>query len=200
MGPNLSDITRKGLFFGYGFRWLQPMDYIEMPDRLIEKADPIQRQLLGGTVAKDLGGDYDPGILQSWLEEETRSSAANVVSSIGDGLQHALDQAEPGTPPAETARSHFASLETDRVPELAQTRVTTIGGKASRDAARVAGAAHKTWHVMSSRPRASHAAMSGKTAPLGEPAENSGRSRTPALPIRLRCAQSRNRRAFPPRA
>lgn len=161
--------------------WLQRKDAGPLPDgtgwtdelaSVLLSLGLATTKLLGGTVAKDLGGEYDPGILQSWLEEETRSSAENVVSSIGDGLQHALDTAEPGTPPAETARSHFASLEGDRVPELAQTRVTTIGGKASRDAARVAGAAHKTWHVMSSRPRPSHAAMSGKTASLGEPFSN----------------------------
>jgi ectoine hydroxylase len=47
VGPNRSDLTRKAVFFGYGFRWLQPMDYVKMPQRLIEKANPIQRQMLG---------------------------------------------------------------------------------------------------------------------------------------------------------
>jgi ectoine hydroxylase-related dioxygenase (phytanoyl-CoA dioxygenase family) len=71
VGPNLSDLTRKSLFFGYGFRWLQPMDYVQMPDRLIEKADPIQRQLLG-SISHPLGFylPRDEDIpLKRWAEE-----------------------------------------------------------------------------------------------------------------------------------
>jgi ectoine hydroxylase-related dioxygenase (phytanoyl-CoA dioxygenase family) len=47
VGPNLSDITRKSLFFGYGYRWLRPMDYAQMPDSLLSRCDPVRRQLLG---------------------------------------------------------------------------------------------------------------------------------------------------------
>lgn len=51
VGPNLSDLTRKTLFMGYGFRWVYPMDYHPMHDYvdLYARATPIQRQLLGET-------------------------------------------------------------------------------------------------------------------------------------------------------
>jgi ectoine hydroxylase len=70
VGPNRSEITRKGVFMGYGYRWIQPMDYIEMPQRLIERADPIQAQLLGKIGHKT--GFYLPKEedipLKAWLE------------------------------------------------------------------------------------------------------------------------------------
>ena len=47
VGPNLSDITRKSLFFGYGYRWVRAMDYLTPPADLLPQCDPIRRQLLG---------------------------------------------------------------------------------------------------------------------------------------------------------
>ena len=54
VGPNRSPVTRKSIFMGYGFRWIQPMDFVQMPERLIEKANPIEKQLLGH-ITHDLG-------------------------------------------------------------------------------------------------------------------------------------------------
>src|SRR5438067_197772 len=39
VGPNLSEMTRKSLFFGYGYRWLRPMDYVTMPQALLDRCD-----------------------------------------------------------------------------------------------------------------------------------------------------------------
>jgi ectoine hydroxylase len=47
VGPNTSELTRKSLFFGYGYRWLRPMDYVVMPPELLARCTPIRRQLLG---------------------------------------------------------------------------------------------------------------------------------------------------------
>ena len=47
VGSNTSSITRKSLFYGYGYRWLRPMDYVTMPEELLARCDPIRRQLLG---------------------------------------------------------------------------------------------------------------------------------------------------------
>ena len=60
VGPNQSDLTRKTLFMGYGFRWVYPMDYHPMRDytELYDRATPIQRQLLGET--KTVTGVYLP--------------------------------------------------------------------------------------------------------------------------------------------
>lgn len=48
VGPNFSDITRKSLFMGYGFRWVRAMDYLVPDEHLLARTDsPIRRQLLG---------------------------------------------------------------------------------------------------------------------------------------------------------
>ena len=46
-GKNWSGRLRKTLFFGYGYRWVKPMDYIQMPGELVDRCNPVQRQLLG---------------------------------------------------------------------------------------------------------------------------------------------------------
>lgn len=47
IGHNWSDIPRKTIFMGYAYRWVKPMDYIQMPDELVDRCTPIQKQLLG---------------------------------------------------------------------------------------------------------------------------------------------------------
>ena len=73
VGPNLSDITRKSLFFGYGYRWLRPMDYITMPQELLQRCDPIRRQLLGDC-SSAMGfqlPEADEVPLRPWLQQHT---------------------------------------------------------------------------------------------------------------------------------
>jgi hypothetical protein len=40
-------MPRKTLFYGYAYRWVKPMDYIAMPETLIARCNPLQKQLLG---------------------------------------------------------------------------------------------------------------------------------------------------------
>ena len=47
IGHNWSGLPRKTIFMGYAYRWVKPMDYITMPDELIAKCNPIQKQLVG---------------------------------------------------------------------------------------------------------------------------------------------------------
>lgn len=48
VGPNYSDITRKTLFMGYGFRWVRAMDYLTPDAQLLARSSSaIARQLLG---------------------------------------------------------------------------------------------------------------------------------------------------------
>jgi ectoine hydroxylase-related dioxygenase (phytanoyl-CoA dioxygenase family) len=54
VGQNFSDITRKSLYFGYGYRWVRPMDYVQYPQELLDRCTPVQRQMLG-YVSYDLG-------------------------------------------------------------------------------------------------------------------------------------------------
>lgn len=47
VSPNKSQVVRRTLYLAYGFRWLAPMDYVQMPSDLMEKS-PVHRQILGG--------------------------------------------------------------------------------------------------------------------------------------------------------
>jgi len=61
--PNRSDRVSKVLMYGYAYRWMKPEVYLEVPDKqLLEKADPVVRQLLGGY--RDV--DTPPWALQRW--------------------------------------------------------------------------------------------------------------------------------------
>lgn len=54
VGQNLSPITRKSVYFGYGYRWVRPMDYAQMPQEVLARCNPVQRQLLSDS-SYDLG-------------------------------------------------------------------------------------------------------------------------------------------------
>ncbi len=75
VGPNLSELTRKSLFFGYGYRWLRPMDYVTMPPELLTRCSPIRRQLLGD--AQTQLGYYLPTDadvpLRAWQQSRQRT-------------------------------------------------------------------------------------------------------------------------------
>jgi ectoine hydroxylase-related dioxygenase (phytanoyl-CoA dioxygenase family) len=63
--PNRSDRVSRVLIYGYAYRWLKPEVYLEIPDEtLLQKADPITRQLLGGY--RDV--DTVPWALQRWAK------------------------------------------------------------------------------------------------------------------------------------
>jgi ectoine hydroxylase len=47
VSPNTSAVTRKNIYVGYCYRWLKPLDYFEPDPRLLERASPLERQLLG---------------------------------------------------------------------------------------------------------------------------------------------------------
>lgn len=63
--PNRSGRVSRVLMYGYAYRWLKPEVYLDAPDeRLLARADPITRQLLGGY--RDV--DTVPWALQSWAK------------------------------------------------------------------------------------------------------------------------------------
>ncbi|HEY8454422.1 MAG TPA: phytanoyl-CoA dioxygenase family protein [Actinopolymorphaceae bacterium] len=67
--PNWSDVTRKVLFYGYGFRWIRTKDDMTVQD-FWASSDPIRRQLLGYGV--NANGHYSPTDedvpLRTWLQ------------------------------------------------------------------------------------------------------------------------------------
>ena len=70
--PNWSQITRKVLFYGYGYRWIRTKDDMTVQS-LWETSDPIRRQLLGWGV--NANGFYTPTDadvpLRVWLREHS---------------------------------------------------------------------------------------------------------------------------------
>ena len=69
---NDSDITRKGLFYGYGYRWLRSKDDMTIPSDLFDQNDPIRQQLLGG--GTNANGHFSPKDvdvpLKMWLKDK----------------------------------------------------------------------------------------------------------------------------------
>lgn len=69
--PNHSQLTRKALFYGYGYRWIRPKDEMTV-EPLYDRCDPIRRQLLGAATRNN--GRYVPSEedvpLRGWLIEQ----------------------------------------------------------------------------------------------------------------------------------
>ncbi|MEJ7653993.1 MAG: phytanoyl-CoA dioxygenase family protein [Chloroflexia bacterium] len=74
--PNWSDVTRKVLFYGYGYRWIRTKDDMTV-QTLWERSDPVRRQLLGAGV--NANGYYSPTDddvpLRGWLREHCPEDA-----------------------------------------------------------------------------------------------------------------------------
>jgi len=69
--PNTGDQTRKVLFYGYSYRWLRPRDDMTV-GHLMERSDPIRRQLLGASATGGHGytSPKDEDVpLRTWLRE-----------------------------------------------------------------------------------------------------------------------------------
>ena len=75
--PNWSNLTRKVLFYGYGYRWIRTKDDMTVRD-LWPTSDPIRRQLLGwGTNANGFYSPTDADVpLRVWLREHNPAAAA----------------------------------------------------------------------------------------------------------------------------
>jgi ectoine hydroxylase-related dioxygenase (phytanoyl-CoA dioxygenase family) len=75
--PNWSDVTRKVLFYGYGYRWIRTKDDMTVRE-LWPHSTPIRRQLLGDGV--NANGYYNPTDadvpLRVWLREHSPAEAA----------------------------------------------------------------------------------------------------------------------------
>lgn len=76
VGRNTSDITRKVLFYGYSYRWLQPRDDMTV-EHFMKKSDPIRQQILGkstGGMGYTSPGDKDVP-LRAWIQENLGGDA-----------------------------------------------------------------------------------------------------------------------------
>lgn len=80
--PNYSDVDRKVVFVGYGYRWVKPKDPLVM-DAVLDRADcPVLRQLCGSTRNNDSW--WSPSALdtplRAWLH------AIKVDTGLGVGF------------------------------------------------------------------------------------------------------------------
>jgi ectoine hydroxylase-related dioxygenase (phytanoyl-CoA dioxygenase family) len=75
--PNWSDVSRKVLFYGYGYRWIRTKDDMTVQD-LWPRCDPVRRQLLGDAV--NANGRFTPTDadvpLRVWLRDHEPEAAA----------------------------------------------------------------------------------------------------------------------------
>ena len=69
-GANLTDRVRKAVMFGYGYRWVMPLDYRTQQPGLVEKLDGLGRYLVGERYRETK--EYRPGggdsPLSTWCE------------------------------------------------------------------------------------------------------------------------------------
>ena len=74
--PNWSDVTRKILFYGYGYRWIRTKDDMTVRD-LWPQSDPTRKQLLGyGTSCNGFYSPTDDDVpLRAWLREHSPDEA-----------------------------------------------------------------------------------------------------------------------------
>jgi ectoine hydroxylase-related dioxygenase (phytanoyl-CoA dioxygenase family) len=70
--PNLASRSRIALYYGYSYRVMRPVDYQRMPEAVLARSTPVERQLLGETVTHQ--GYYVPTAadvpLKPWFEAQ----------------------------------------------------------------------------------------------------------------------------------
>ena len=69
--PNFSDVTRRVLFYGYGYRWIRTRDDMEFPRDWYDDSHPILKQMMGHSTnehGRSSPSDADVP-LKVWLEE-----------------------------------------------------------------------------------------------------------------------------------
>ena len=74
--PNISDVTRKLILYGYSYRWIRPRDNMTV-SHYMDLCDPIRQQLLGATTdwygySSPIDADVP---LKTWLQEHLGAEA-----------------------------------------------------------------------------------------------------------------------------
>jgi len=76
-GRNHSTSTRIALYYGYSYRWLKPRDDMTV-DQLLNRCDPIRRQLLGDSVNGNhsfTSPQEEDVLLRAWISEHVGEDA-----------------------------------------------------------------------------------------------------------------------------
>jgi HK97 family phage portal protein len=108
---------------------------------------------------------YDEARTQAWL----LSNAERVAGAVNATTRARIVEALASDDPLGAVRHLFEVFAAARAVQAAAAQVTSISGFGTTEAARQTGReATKTWVVLSSSPRPSHAAMSGETVGLDD--------------------------------
>jgi hypothetical protein len=110
-------------------------------------------------------------VILAWLQRNAEGVSEGVNGVTAVQLTEALAQDDP-----KSAIGHvFEVAQSSRVAQIATTQATAITSFGGREGAKRGGANRKTWRVTSSKPRPSHAALSGQTVKLDETFGNGAR-------------------------
>jgi hypothetical protein len=115
---------------------------------------------VGLKVARKLGGDFDPDVMDAWLTLNAEFSAA----AINDATRKALADADDKD-------AVFGGLLSTGAAMYAASMVTTSANFGATDAARKSGGRQKTW-ISSGSPNSRHSGMNGESVPIGEKFSN----------------------------
>lgn len=110
-------------------------------------------------VAGQVDVELDASEMDAWVAENSRIAA----ESVNGATQAQLGEALQADDPAEAIRSVFELALAARAAEIAMSRTTMLANFGALNGAKQGGMRTKTWHVNSSNPRPSHAALSGAT-------------------------------------
>lgn len=77
---NLTTRIRKGIMFGYGYRWVMPMDYRTQSPDVLDKLSPLGRYLVGEPYQKT--SEYRPGGGESPLADWCEQHGAPAVRPV----------------------------------------------------------------------------------------------------------------------
>jgi len=153
-------------------------DVYDAPRWIAELAAELFKLALGITASagratlKDAGLDpegYDQERTLGWLKSHSELVAQNIEGATADALVQVLSKDDA----AKAVLDLFAQYATSRADALATSEVTGLSGFATSEAVEKSGReATKTWRVLSSNPRASHALLDGETVPMEQAFSN----------------------------
>lgn len=114
---------------------------------------------VGRRIARALGGEFNPDVMDAWLRKNAERGAANINDSTRESLAEVSERDE--------VDELFDTAETSRAAMLAAGMVTAAANFGAQDGAKSTGQDRgKMWVVNSGNPRSSHAAMNGQVVSI----------------------------------
>jgi HK97 family phage portal protein len=115
-------------------------------------------------IANELNSEVSEDAMMPYLEEHSRIQAEYINQFTRDNVATALREAEP----VQAVKDVFSEAQSVWAVREAVTAVTAMSSFGFHEGARAGGLRSKVWHVNSSNPRESHAAINGETVGIRE--------------------------------